>query len=225
VSRSERLEGVVQVVLMLAVGGLAGAASFSHVAHLAIAHGQPGWLAWADAAVLETMATSAGLEIRRRRRRGRPAAFVLVVLAAAVGLSLAAQVAEAEPSVWGWTMAALPAVGFLCLVKIALGRTVAHGPSPQVATAPVAVEGGASAAAVPAESAAAAAVPDGDEPSPPAGTEVVDGLLLVGQAVAGELAASARALTRDALAEGVRARGHAISTARASELLRQLRAA
>ncbi len=216
-SRTERVEGVVQVVLMLAVGGLAGAASFSHVAHLAIAHGQPGWLAWADAAVLETMATSAGLEIRRRRRLGRPVVFVLVVLAVAVGLSLAAQVAEAERSVWGWTMAALPAVGFLCLVKIAFGRTTADGPSPHVEPVPSAESAEGSAPAVP-----AAAAEDG--PSLPSGTEV-DGLLLVGQAVAGELAASGRALSRDALAEGVPARGHAISTARASELLRQLRAA
>jgi len=31
---------------MLAIGGAAGAASFTHVRNLAAAHGQPGWLAW-----------------------------------------------------------------------------------------------------------------------------------------------------------------------------------
>jgi len=100
---------------------------------------------------------------------------------------------------------------------IAVGRTAVDGPSPQVSPATADASGKLPEASGP-------AVPDGDGPSAPAGTEV-DGLLLVGQAVAGELAASARALTRDALAEGVRARGHAISTARASELLRQVRAA
>jgi hypothetical protein len=39
-------EGVVQVVIMLAIGGAAGAASFTHVHNVAAAHGQGGWLAW-----------------------------------------------------------------------------------------------------------------------------------------------------------------------------------
>jgi hypothetical protein len=45
------------------------------------------------------------------------------VLLAAVGVSLAAQVAQAHPSVWGWTVAALPALGLLAVVKIVLSRT------------------------------------------------------------------------------------------------------
>jgi hypothetical protein len=39
-------------------------------------------------------------------------------------LSLAAQVVEAEPSVIGWIAAALPAAGFLAMVKIALGHSI-----------------------------------------------------------------------------------------------------
>jgi hypothetical protein len=42
----------VQIVIMLAIGAAAGAASFTHVHNLAAAHGQAGWLAWADAIVL-----------------------------------------------------------------------------------------------------------------------------------------------------------------------------
>ncbi|MEV4722747.1 DUF2637 domain-containing protein [Micromonospora humida] len=108
---------------MLAIGGAAGAASFTHVHNVAAAHGQPGWLAWADAVVLELMSIASGLELRRRRRAQVSAVFPAVVLACAVTLSLAAQVVEAEPSPIGWTAAAVPALGFLVMVKIALGYT------------------------------------------------------------------------------------------------------
>ncbi|SCG57018.1 Protein of unknown function [Micromonospora rifamycinica] len=117
------MEGFVQVVIMLAIGGAAGAASFTHVHNVAAAHGQPGWLAWADAIVLELMSIASGLELRRRKRAQVSAVFPAAVLACAVALSLAAQVVEAEPSPIGWTAAAVPALGFLVMVKIALGYT------------------------------------------------------------------------------------------------------
>ncbi|MFF0370601.1 DUF2637 domain-containing protein [Micromonospora sp. NPDC005087] len=107
---------------MLLIGCAAGAASFTHVHDVAAAHGQPGWLAWADAVVLELTSIAAGLELRRHRRLGTSAAFPATVLTLAVLLSLAAQVVEAEASVIGWIAAALPALGFLAMVKIALGR-------------------------------------------------------------------------------------------------------
>ncbi|MEV0730497.1 DUF2637 domain-containing protein [Polymorphospora sp. NPDC050346] len=115
------MEGTVQIVIMLAIGGAAGAASFTHVHNVAAAHGQPGWLAWADAIVLELMSIASGLELRRRKRAGTSTRFPATVLACAVTLSLAAQVVEAEPSPIGWIAAAVPALGFLVMVKIALG--------------------------------------------------------------------------------------------------------
>ncbi|OKI71745.1 hypothetical protein A6A27_20070 [Micromonospora sp. CB01531] len=121
-SGRERLENRIQVLIMLLIGGAAGAASFRHVHDVAAAHGQPGWLAWADAVVLELASIAAGLELRRNRRRGKSVAFPAAVLTVAVFLSLAAQVVEAEASVIGWVAAALPALGFLTMVKIALGR-------------------------------------------------------------------------------------------------------
>ncbi|WP_285788059.1 DUF2637 domain-containing protein [Micromonospora sp. NBRC 101691] len=108
---------------MLAIGGAAGAASFTHVHNVAAAHGQPGWSAWADAIVLELMSIASGLELRRRKRAGVSVVFPATVLACAVTLSLAAQVVEAEPSPIGWIAAAVPALGFLVMVKIALGYT------------------------------------------------------------------------------------------------------
>ncbi|MBO4207725.1 DUF2637 domain-containing protein, partial [Micromonospora echinofusca] len=107
---------------MLLIGGAAGAASFRHVHDVAAAHGQPGWIAWADSVVLELTSIAAGLELRRNRRLGKSVAFAATVLTVAVFLSLAAQVVEAEASVVGWIAAALPALGFLAMVKIALGR-------------------------------------------------------------------------------------------------------
>src|SRR5690242_2934593 len=109
---------------MLAIGGAAGAASFTHVHNLAAAHGQPGWLAWADAIVLELMSVASGLELRRRKRTQISTRFPAVVLSCAVTLSLAAQVVEAEPSLVGWIAAAVPALGFLVMVKVALGYTI-----------------------------------------------------------------------------------------------------
>lgn len=115
-------EDALQIGLMLGVGGVAAAASWAHIVALAAEHGQGGWLAYADAAVIETAALSAGLEIRRRKRTGQPVWGVAVVLVAAVALQLAAQLAAAELSVWGWLLGAVPAVAFLVLAKLALAR-------------------------------------------------------------------------------------------------------
>ncbi len=54
-ARSERIESIIQTLIMLAIGAAAGAASFRHVHDVAAAHGQPGWLAWADAVTLEAV--------------------------------------------------------------------------------------------------------------------------------------------------------------------------
>ncbi|WP_432907832.1 DUF2637 domain-containing protein [Micromonospora matsumotoense] len=125
---------------MLAIGGAAGAASFTHVHNVAAAHGQPGWLAWADAIVLELMSVASGLELRRRKRAQVSVVFPAAVLGCAVALSLAAQVVEAEASPIGWIAAAVPALGFLVMVKIALGYTNTSPQPAPTATDPSAVE-------------------------------------------------------------------------------------
>ncbi|MGQ5263664.1 DUF2637 domain-containing protein [Micromonospora sp. ZYX-F-536] len=169
-SGRERLENRIQVLIMLLIGGAAGAASFRHVHDVAAAHGQPGWLAWADAVVLELTSIAAGLELRRNRRLGKRVAFPATVLTVAVFLSLAAQVVEAEASAIGWIAAALPALGFLTMVKIALGR--ADPAPPERIARPTRVAPGPPLVAD-------AAVPDTREPVPapplpvPASTETV----------------------------------------------------
>ena len=121
ITRAVRTEGALQIAIMLAIGGAAGGASFTHVHNVAATHGQGGWLAWADAIVLELMSVASGLEMRRRKRHHKRVRFPAVVLTCAVALSLGAQVVEAERSMIGWIAAALPALGFLVMVKIALG--------------------------------------------------------------------------------------------------------
>jgi len=121
----QRAETVLRLVILLAIGSMAGAAAFTHVHDLSVAHGQPHWIGWANAVAVELMAIYLGLEIRARRRAGRPVGFVSVLLVGFALLSLAAQVAEAEPSVWGWIVAAVPSLAFLALVKVVLSSAPA----------------------------------------------------------------------------------------------------
>ncbi len=124
-----RTESAVRLVILLAIGTMAGAAAFTHVHDLSVAHGQPDWIGWANAVAVELMAIYLGLELRARRRAGRPVGLVGSLLVAFALLSLAAQVAEAEPSVWGWTVAAVPSLAFLALVKVVLSNAPVTPPA------------------------------------------------------------------------------------------------
>jgi hypothetical protein len=224
-----RAEGVVQIVIMLAIGGAAGAASFTHVRNVAAAHGQGGWLAWADAIVLELMSIAGGLELRRRKRVGRPVWFPAAVLVVAVVLSLAAQVVEAEQSVIGWIAAALPAAAFLAMVKIALGRTAATAPASHQTgdadglTGPpsrTAGDGPGRDADDPVRPSTASA--EGDTSAAPdlAEEAYLRALIPAALAANAELAGQGRPVSREALAETLRRHGHAMSNARASALVK-----
>ncbi|MDZ5446085.1 DUF2637 domain-containing protein [Micromonospora sp. 4G57] len=235
---------------MLAIGGAAGAASFTHVHNVAAAHGQPGWLAWADAIVLELMSIASGLELRRRKRAHTSTVFPATVLACAVTLSLAAQVVEAEPSVIGWVAAAVPALGFLVMVKIALGRTSTATPATARTIADRRPdEAGRTRPDSGSDEATRSGVTAGERSStrtvrPPAARRRSGGrdrrrradrgrsaqmsgdaaeLLPAARDVRDRLAADGQALTRAALAEALRAAGHTVSNTRVSELLKTLK--
>lgn len=135
-AKAARIEAAAQVTIMLAMGGTAAAASFTHIHDLTVRYGQQSWMGWANAVVVELMSIAAGLELRRRKRTGQHSGFVYAVLCAAALVSLAAQVAEAESSVWGWIVAALPALGFLAVVKIVLSRSPAASGPDQIAAPP-----------------------------------------------------------------------------------------
>ncbi|MEV0157783.1 DUF2637 domain-containing protein [Micromonospora sp. NPDC050686] len=237
---------------MLAIGGAAGAASFTHVHNVAAAHGQPGWLAWAEAIVLELMSIASGLELRRRKRTHARTMFPAGVLACAVTLSLAAQVVEAEPSIIGWVAAAVPALGFLVMVKVALGRTS----TPRPPSIPTNAESTTAEQPVRATRSVPDSGPDGTtrsartvgeqstprtvqdarrrsrrrDPRRPADrgrsaqpSGDVAELLPAARQVRDRLAADGQPLTRAAIAEALRTAGHTVSNTRLSELLKTLK--
>ncbi|WP_282106096.1 MULTISPECIES: DUF2637 domain-containing protein [unclassified Crossiella] len=125
-----RVEQAVQNAIMCLIAVAAGASAFTHVHDLSVSYGLPDWQGWSNAVVIELLAVTAGLELRRRRREGKTPAFAAGVLAVAVLVSLACQVAEAHPSPWGWTLSAVPALGLLAVVKLVLGRTTTPTPDP-----------------------------------------------------------------------------------------------
>ena len=128
-TRPERAEATVKVLILLIIAGMAGAASFTHVHDWTMRNAPPGtgsWFGWANAIISELTPTAAGIEIRRRKRQHRTAAYPTAVLIAAAALSLAAQVAQARPSITGWLLAAVPALAFLALTKLIFSRTPAQ---------------------------------------------------------------------------------------------------
>jgi hypothetical protein len=138
-TRPERIEAIIQVLILLVIAGMAGAASFTHVHDWTMRNAPPGtgtWFGWANAIISELTPTAAGIEIRRRKRQHRTAAYPMAVLIAAAVLSLAAQVAQARPSITGWLLAAVPALAFLALTKLIFSRTPAHPRPPHQAAAP-----------------------------------------------------------------------------------------
>jgi len=130
---ADKLTAALNVLITVVLGGIGAAAGFTHTHDWAIHHGQTGWLAWADAVVIECLAVVAGFEVKRDHQRGntRGITFPLVVLVAALGVQMAAQVALAEPSPAGWLVAAMPALGFLVVVKLLMRRApVNKNPKP-----------------------------------------------------------------------------------------------
>lgn len=131
--RSLTGEGLVLVVITIVIGAMAGAASFTHMHDWTMSNspaGTPQWFGWANAVVSELTPTASVLVLRRRRLHGQHIAFPVFVLLASVALSLSAQFAQATPSVSGWLLAAVPALGFLAMTKLALGHTTGHPTEP-----------------------------------------------------------------------------------------------
>ncbi|WP_207914606.1 hypothetical protein, partial [Micromonospora sp. KC213] len=137
---SERLEAVALVLILLAVGGMAGAASFTHVKDWTMIHAPAGtgeWFGWSNAVISELTPAAALLVIRRRRRRdpNAPVLYPLSILIAAVALSLAAQIAVANDSFSSRLLSSVPALAFLALSKLVL--TGGPIPTKPTASAPV----------------------------------------------------------------------------------------
>jgi hypothetical protein len=136
-----RLQEGLLVLIVLLVGVMAGAASFTHV-HDWTMHNSPvrtgDWFGWANAVITELIPTAALIVIARRRRTGTPIGYPMFLLVVAVGLSLTAQLAVARPTVFGWMVSALPALAFFALSKLVFTATRPTNPVPALEPATVA---------------------------------------------------------------------------------------
>jgi hypothetical protein len=218
---------------VLVLAGIAAAGSFTHIRDTAAQHGQRGWMAWAIAVCIDLTCVMAARERQRDRRTGRrvgPVSWPSLVLAGGVLLSLAANLAQAEPTTWGWLTAGTPAGAFLVAVSMLERRSSARRPvdvvmpSPAAASSPVPPSfGRPSTALVPVrDDQDDTAEPDAirDEEPASAGRPAAE-LLAFARRVADEHhERHGRPITRDTL----RAR-LGVSNQLASDLLRQIRTA
>ncbi|MEV4079094.1 DUF2637 domain-containing protein [Nonomuraea fuscirosea] len=117
-------------VLVLAV--IAGAGSFTHIRDTASQHGQTGWMSWAVAVCIDLTCVMAARERQRDKKSGkgqRSLSWPVLVLSGGIVLSLAANLAQAAPTVWGWITAATPAGAFLIAVSMLERRATRLEPS------------------------------------------------------------------------------------------------
>jgi hypothetical protein len=113
------VESAARLVITAGVGLIGAAAGFHHTHAAAVRAGQHGWLAWADAVVIECMVIVAGLQLVQERRSGGSGRLPLAVLVVAFLIQMGAQVSGAPASFAGWLFAAVPALGCLVVVKFA----------------------------------------------------------------------------------------------------------
>jgi hypothetical protein len=133
-----RTEALLLAVILVVVASAAGWASFTHVHDWTMRHvpaGTPDAFGWVNAVISELVPVAAFLTIRQRRRNHQPIGYPLGLLIAAAVLSLAAQLAVANPSPSGWLLSAVPALAFMALVKLVFtgtstGATAAKPPVP-----------------------------------------------------------------------------------------------
>jgi hypothetical protein len=103
------------------LAALAAAGSFTHIRDLAVRSGQHGWMANAIAVCIDMMCVMAVRERKRDQRLGRPGGrlkWPTVVLTIGICLTIAANLATAQRTPWGWIVAATPAATFLIAVSM-----------------------------------------------------------------------------------------------------------
>ncbi|NRQ36634.1 DUF2637 domain-containing protein [Nonomuraea sp. NN258] len=123
-------------VLVLAL--IAGAGSFTHIRDTASENGQSGWMSWAVAVCIDLTCVMAARERQRDKKNGRvrrgPISWPVLVLTGGIVLSLAANLQQADPTVWGWITAATPAGAFLVAVSMLERRATSPADEPSSCT-------------------------------------------------------------------------------------------
>ncbi|WP_433351696.1 DUF2637 domain-containing protein [Microtetraspora malaysiensis] len=220
---------------VVVLAAIAGAGSFTHIRDTAAASGQSGWMAWAVAVCVDLTCVMAARERQRDKKTGRVrrgcVSWPTLVLVAGIVLSLAANLHQADATVWGWLTAATPAGAFLVAVSMlerrASGPRPAPPPVPSSAVVPAsspsasvalaALDGPASSSVDGGPSSVPALVPTDEDESPGPSPALVD----YARRVADEHHSKhGKPITRDLL----RAR-LGVSNQLASDLLRTLRTA
>src|SRR5262245_3074103 len=90
---------------------IAGAGSFTHIRDTAAEHGQGGPMSWAVAVCVDLTCVMAARERQRDKQQGvvtQRLSWPTAVLAGGILLSLAANLAQAQPTAWGRIVAAVP---------------------------------------------------------------------------------------------------------------------
>lgn len=200
-------------VVVLAL--IAGAGSFTHIRDTATEHGQHGPMAWAVAVCIDLTCVMAARERQRDKRLGNPRrlSWPTLVLAGGILLSLAANLAQAQPTAWGRVTAATPCAAFLVAVSMIERRAARKESSADRVPAVPAVLG---------KDEPLERVPDKDEAQPtvlPPAARTAPALVDFARRVAAEhQETQGRPITRDTL----RAR-LGVSNQLASDLLHQIR--
>jgi len=204
VSAARRLLAVADALPVTVLAAIAGAGSFTYIRDTAAQHGQTGPMSWAVAVCIDLTCVMAARERQRDKQHGittRRLTWPTIVLAGGVGLSLAANLARAQPTAWGRVVAAVPSGAFLVAVSM-IERRAAHRPQPAAG-----------------KDGSAGDLSGRGRPSPPQDAEDEAQLAAARRAAAEHQDQHRQPITRDAL----RAR-LGVSNQAASELLRQLRA-
>ena len=209
-SAASRLLAAADAAPVTVLAVIAGAGSFTHIRDTAAQHGQGGAMAWAVAVCVDLTCVMAARERQRDKQQGivtRRLSWPTAVLAGGVLLSLAANLAKAQPTAWGRIVAAVPPAAFLVAVSMIERRAARPG-----------------AAALGDGGAVGPSAPGRPSPLPATGDEAGDGgeealLAAARRAAAEHQDEHGQPITRDLL----RAR-LGVSNQAASELLRQLRA-
>jgi hypothetical protein len=210
VSAGRRLLAVADALPVTVLAVIAGAGSFTHIRDTAAQHGQRGPMSWAVAVCIDLTCVMAARERQRDKQLGtvtRRLSWPTVVLAGGVLLSLAANLAQAQPDAWGRIVAAVPPAAFLVAVSM-IERRAARRPRP--------IPGQDEGAGEPSTPGRPSPVQAAGDEAQDAGDEAL--LALARRAAAEHQDQHGQPITRDAL----RAR-LGVSNQAASDLLHQLR--
>ncbi|MFY1673165.1 DUF2637 domain-containing protein [Plantactinospora sp. WMMB334] len=253
-TRTDRLLMALTGLCVAGLAIVAGAISFAHMVELAQRHDQTGWKAYAFPVSVDGLEIVASLYLVAQRRAGRPTGWVpWVALVVGTLASLAANVAVGGHDPIGKALAGWPALSMLVSVKLLFSmidhgdldqRTIRDDQRPaddRSSISGTAPDDGAS-SGLAADGRTGNSGPVGIRgtdhnggPPPRRSTDRLDSTVTVevrsvahlipaARAARAALTKSGRSLSRDALADVMRDDGHGVSNARASLLLKVLKA-